>query len=70
MTSASKLIKSSGNSYINVERATASNFNANDRSSTSNSNYYNQNLNSLNENSSLSIIKQVVASTEKRKKTS
>ena len=69
MTSASKLIKSSGSHiYINVERANNSGLNMNERSSTSNSNYYSQTLH-LTENPSLTLITEATK-TEKRKKTS
>ena len=69
MTSTQKLIKGTGgNIYINVERPNSSGLNHNDRSSTSNSNYYNQTL-TMTENPSLSVIQQAVKA-EKRRKTS
>ena len=69
MTSTQKLIKGTGgNVYINLERPNSSGLNHNERSSTSNSNYYNQTL-TMTENPSLSTIQQTIK-TEKRRKTS
>ena len=68
MISSSNLIKCSENHVYHVERHNNSGIYMNDRSSTSNSNYYNQSLH-LTENPSLSLIQESTKK-EKRKKVS